>query len=126
MERITQAASITHHEEPSTSLKALCHCARHRFKQFGVSGKKLLLHLDALATLANDLVAKAFRCFVYGSVGLIGCAHIILHFRHASEGPGAVRTHNKPRMLLPPKPLSRREDAAVCTPCRRPGNRAAF
>jgi len=40
--------------------------------------KKLLLHLDAFAALANDLVAKAFRRFVNCSLNLIGCAHIVV------------------------------------------------
>src|SRR6516225_9755358 len=66
VERIAQAAAVSHDKEPASSLKTLRQRTRHRFERFGVFREKLLFHLDALAAFANYLGAKAFVRLVNG------------------------------------------------------------
>src|ERR1700730_1010455 len=88
VERIAQAPTIAHYEKSATSLKTLRHRTRHYFERFGVFREEFLLHFYALATFADDFVAKAFRRLVNRSGDLMRRAHVSTI---ALEGNGKMR-----------------------------------
>ena len=58
MERVAEAAAISHGEKLLTLRKAFGHFSAQRLDLSGVFREEFLLHLDALAAFAENLVAK--------------------------------------------------------------------